>query len=110
MGSKLEQESWNFCMAMLIELDDVFPYFPLPNYLWVHTTGSVLWVMHREREVYMEGIESVPLDKENIEMGDVLEDEVVPEEVMNTVEPERRDIETGSTISFRCSSFGCCGG
>ena len=61
---------------MLHELDDAFPYLPLPNYLWVHTTGSVLRVMRREREVYMRGIEGAPV--EDIEMEDVSEG-VVPE-------------------------------
>ena len=60
MGSEWEQEAWNSCLAMLHELNEVFPYLLLPNYLWVHTTGSVLQVMRREREMYMRGIESAP--------------------------------------------------
>ena len=76
MGSEWEQEAWNSCMAMLHKLDDTFPYLPLPNYLWVHTTGSVLQVMRREREVYMRGIEGAPV--EDIELEDVSE-RVVPE-------------------------------
>ena len=54
---------------MLNELDEVFPYLPLPNYLWIHTMGSVLRMMRWEREVYMQGIESAPLDDEDVDMG-----------------------------------------
>ena len=78
VGSEWEQEAWNSCLAMLLELDEVFPYLPLPNYLWVHTTGSVLWVMQTEREVYMEGIEGPPSGGEDFEMGEASEVEVVP--------------------------------
>ena len=80
-GSKWEQEAWNSCMAMLLELDEAFPYLPLPNYLWVHTMGSVLRVMRREREVYMEGIRGSPLSGEDFRM-EVSKAEVVPEEVV----------------------------
>ena len=90
MGSEWEQEAWNSCLAMLHELDDAFPYLPLPNYLWVHTTASVLWVMRREREVYMQGIESAPLEDEDIDMGVISEEEAVPERLIGGQVPEQR--------------------
>ena len=78
VGSKWEQEAWNSCLVMLLELDEAFPYLPLPNYLWVRTTGSVLRVMQREREVYMEGIKGAPSGGEDFEMREASEAEVVP--------------------------------
>ena len=43
-------------MAMVSELNEVFPYFPMPNYPWAHMTANVIHPMRREREVYMEGV------------------------------------------------------
>ena len=89
-GSELEQEAWSSCFAMLNELDEVFPYHPLPNYLWIHTTGSVLWVMRREREVYMQGIESASLDDEDVDMGGVSKEGVIPKRSTGSQVPEQR--------------------
>ena len=97
MGSKWEQEAWNLCMAMLYELDNAFPYLPLPNYLWVHTTGSVLRVMRREREVYMQGIEEASV--EDVDMEDVSEG-VVPEGLAgdHTLETQLPSVEVLSEV------------
>ena len=67
-------------MAMLLELDKAFPYIPLPNYLWLHTTRSVLRAMRREREVYMEGIRGSPLGGGDLGL-EVPEVEAAPEGV-----------------------------
>ena len=65
-------------MAMLTELDKVFPYFPMPNYPWAHMTGNVICTMRRERSTYMEGIAGASEDEGDIEMGSVHEDGAVP--------------------------------
>ena len=63
-------------MAMVGELREVFPYFPMPNYPWARMTANVLHTMRREREVYMEGVAQVAGSEEDVEMtsagGDVV--------------------------------------
>ena len=90
MGPEWEQEAWNSCLAMLHELEEAFPYLPLPNYLWVHTTVSVLRVMCWEREVYMRDIESAPLEDEDIDMGVVSDGEAVSERLTGGHVPEQQ--------------------
>ena len=63
-------------MAMVSELSEVFPYFPMPNYPWARMTANVLHTMRREREVYMEGATRVAGSEEDVEMASAEEDMV----------------------------------
>ena len=75
-------------MAMLLELDKVFPYSPLFNYPWLHFTGNVICTMRRERSVYMEGIGSVPKEEEDVDMRGVHDEEVCAKSVRADVDIE----------------------
>ena len=78
-------------MAMVAELREVFPYFPIPNYPWARMTANVLHTMQREREVYMEGATRVAGSEEDVEMASAGEDMVPAEPVEEiAVEPLSR--------------------
>ena len=97
MGSEFDEYTWNLCMTMLTELDEVFPYFPVPNYPWAHMMGNVICTMQRERNIYMEGIACVSEDKGDIEMDSVHEEDAVPASlpvVAETKQTEGMPVET----------------
>ena len=108
MGSELEETTWNSCMAMLSELDKVFLYFLLPNYLWAHIMGNALCMMQRERSIYMEGIAGVSENKEDIEMGSVHNKAVVLVKLPVVEEPKLRGDELAGTVSPLIQSFQIC--
>ena len=99
MGSELEENAWNSCMAMLVKLGEVFPYFPMPNYPWAHMTGNVICTMCRECSIYMEGITGVLESEGDVEMESVQEEDVVPADLPVEVETERRYIMLAETVS-----------
>ena len=89
-------------MAMLSELNNVFPYFPSPNYPWLHMTSSVIHAMQRERDVYMEGITGVSEPEGDVEMlsgneGVVDEENKVAEVSVAVPEPSV-DVSAGTVL------------
>ena len=76
-------------MAMVAELSEVFPYFPMPNYPWACMTANVIHTMQREREVYMEGVTWVAESDGDVEM-ESLEEDMVSAEHCEEVEMGQR--------------------
>ena len=79
-------------MAMVGELREVFPYFPMPNYPWARMTANVLHTMRREREVYMECATRVAGSEEDVEMASARED-MIPTEPVEEIAVDPR-VET----------------
>ena len=76
-------------MAMVTELSELFPYFPMPNYPWARMMANAIHTMQREQEVYMEGVMRVVESEGDVEMESAEED-VVPAELLEEVEMEQR--------------------
>ena len=84
-------------MAMVSELNKVFPYFPLPNYTWARMTGNVIHTMRREREIYMEGVTQAAGSDGDVEMESP-EEIMVPEGRSEDVEMGQRDEVLAETV------------
>ena len=84
-------------MAMVSELNEVFPYFPLPNYPRARMTGNVIYTMRREREIYMEGVTQVAGSDGDVEMESP-EEVAVPEEHSEEVEVGQRGGVSAETV------------
>ena len=84
-------------MALVSELNKVFPYFPMPNYPWARMTANVIHTMQREREVYMEGVMRVVESDGDVEMESPEED-VVPAEHLEEVEMGQRGDTLAETV------------
>ena len=84
-------------MAMLTELNKVFPYFPMPNYPWAHMTANVIHTMRRERDIYMEGVTRVVESEGGVEIESVEED-MVPVELPEEARTEQRGDVPAETV------------
>ena len=84
-------------MAMVAELNEVFLYFPMPNYPWARMTANVIHTMWREREVYMEGVTQIAGYEGDVEM-EVVEQDAVPIGHLEEVEMEQPGDTPAETV------------